>query len=68
MFNVCNITFLLLLSTLCLLPFLNLLAISFSSKSAVVAGKVWVFTVGFTWNAYRYLLQKVDFFRAFLFS
>ena len=68
MFNVCNITFLLLLSTLCLLPFLNLLAISFSSKSAVVAGKVWVFPVGFTWNAYRYLLQKVDFFRAFLFS
>lgn len=67
-FVVFNTLFLTLLCILCVLPFLHLLAVSLSSKSAVVAGQVWIFPVGINVNAYEYLIGQADFFRAFAFS
>ena len=48
-----------------LFPLLHILALSFSSASAASAGWVSVFPVEFTLDAYKYILEKVDFFRAF---
>ena len=49
----------------CLLPILNVLALSFSSSAAAAAGKVKFLPVGFTLNAYEYALTKAQFIRSF---
>lgn len=64
-FSALNATFLILFSLLCLLPFFNLLAISLSSAESVDAGVVSFYPKNITGDAYRYLLQNKDFFRAF---
>lgn len=64
-FTVVNALFLTVIAILCVLPFVNLLAVSLSAKNEVIAGKVWFIPKGFTLDAYKYLLQKSDFFRAF---
>lgn len=53
---------------LCLLPFINLLSVSLSSKNAVSAGLVKFFPVDITFNAYRYLMKQTAFFTAFWMS
>lgn len=67
-FVIFNTAFLGILCLLCILPFLHLLAVSLSSKSAVTAGRVWVVPIGFTLNAYRYLIGQREFFVAFGYS
>lgn len=47
-----------------IIPFIHLLAVSFSSNSAAMAGQVQLWPVEFTWDAYVYLGQKVEFFQA----
>lgn len=64
-FLAANATFLVLFACICLLPFVNLLAISLSSAEAVDAGDVGFFPIDPTLNAYNYLLKNDDFFRAF---
>ena len=64
-FLVINTAFLCLFAFSSLLPFCNLLALSFSSKEAADANVVWFFPVGFTLDAYRLLITKVQFFRSF---
>ncbi len=63
-----TITALCLWSLLCLLPFIYILAVSLSSKSAVSAGIVSFLPVDFTLNNYAYLLEKKEFFVAFAIS
>lgn len=53
---------------LCLLPFINLLAVSLSSSSAVAAGDVSFIPREFTLSSYRFVLQSSRFTRAFLIS
>lgn len=48
-----------------LLPFVNLVAKSFSSDAAVTAGRVGFWPVGFTLQTYRYVLKGSAFFNAF---
>ncbi len=55
-------------SLLCLLPILNVLALSFSSNAAAAAGKVTFWPVEFTLSAYRYALTKPQFTRSLLIS
>lgn len=57
-----------LLSLTCILPFVNLLAVSFSSSAAVSAGKVVFWPVDFTTSAYEYALRGAGFVRALLVS
>ncbi|QUO31545.1 carbohydrate ABC transporter permease [Faecalicatena sp. Marseille-Q4148] len=67
-FNVVNITFLVLVSLTCVLPFVHLLAVSFSGSAAVNAGKVGLWPVDFTLSAYEYALQGGKFVRSLLIS
>lgn len=56
---------LVLLGLLCLMPMLHVIALSLSSKSAAVAGKVSFLPVDLTLASYEYLLQDARFFQAF---
>lgn len=57
-----------ILTLLCLLPLLNMLAISFSNKSAAAANIVGFLPVGFNTVAYQKLLEDSQFWRSFLIS
>ena len=59
---------LVILGLLCFLPLLHVLALSFSSKDAAVAGRVGFWPVEFTLASYEYLLKDSRFFQAFLVS
>ena len=63
-FTVFNYAFLILLAVSCLLPMLNQLAISFSSSSAVAAGKVGLWPVDFTLDSYKYMADKPAFWKS----
>ncbi len=52
----------------CLLPIVNILAISFSSSSAVGSGAVRLWPVGFNVDSYKYVLGKPEFITSFLIS
>ncbi len=58
----------LLLGLMCLLPLLNILAISFSGSAAVAANKVVFFPVDFTTAAYDKILEDNQFWRSFRIS
>jgi putative aldouronate transport system permease protein len=61
-----NYTALLVLSVVCVLPFINVLMISLSSSEAVARGAVSLWPVDFTLASYRYVLNQPAFGRAFL--
>lgn len=63
-FNVINYIVLTLITFTCVLPILHVLAMSLSSSTAASAGKVTLFPVDFTLEAYAYLMRKPDFFRS----
>ena len=50
-----------LLAVICLFPLLNVLAMSFSSATAVSAGKVSILPVDFTASAYTYVMKRKEF-------
>ncbi|MFF2886338.1 carbohydrate ABC transporter permease [Paenibacillus sp. NPDC057967] len=64
-FVACNYTFLLLISVLCLMPIIHILALSFSSGSAAAAGQVSLWPVEFTTAAYENVFGKPEYLRAF---
>ena len=68
LFQIINYTVLTLLAAVCLFPLLNILAMSFSSATAVSAGKVSVWPVEFNGNAYSYVIGKKDFWNSLLVS
>ena len=61
LFSVINDVILTGLSLLCLMPIINVLAISFSERAAVEAGKVVFWPVDFTTAAYEYVLKDRGF-------
>jgi putative aldouronate transport system permease protein len=67
-FSVFNYTFLILVAAACLLPMINVLAISFSSSTAESAGLVKLWPVDFTLKSYQFVLNKPEFITAFLIS
>nr|WP_317283434.1 carbohydrate ABC transporter permease [uncultured Sellimonas sp.] len=67
-FNIVNVLILVVVSLTCVLPFLNLLAISFSDAAAVSAGKVGFLPIDFTLSAYEFALKGGKFVRALLIS
>src|SRR5690606_33958234 len=64
LFHVVNYLILLLTSLICILPFVNLLAISFSGSSAVSAGEVVFWPIEFTTKSYEFALEGGEFFQA----
>lgn len=67
-FHFVNIFILAVVSLLCVLPFINLLAISISDSAAVAAGAVGFTPVDFTLSAYEYALKGGKFIRALFIS
>lgn len=64
--SVVSYSVVILLAVLCLVPILNTVAISFSNASAVNAGMVSFWPVGFTADAYKEMLKDQQFFRSFM--
>ena len=60
-FIVFNTAILVFLALICLLPLLNVLAVSFSSKAAAATGMIKLWPVDFTLASYRYVLSKQEF-------
>ena len=67
-FLVLNYLFLALSGIICILPFVNLLAISFSSATAVSLGEVTFWPKEFTLKSYEFIMQNTTFFKSFLVS
>lgn len=67
-FVVWNYLFLVLSGTLCILPFINLLAISFSGATPVSLGLVTFWPKEFTLKSYGFIMQNSTFFRSFFVS
>jgi putative aldouronate transport system permease protein len=60
-FAVVNYIVLTVIGLLALMPFLNVIAKSVSTETAVVAGRVSFYPIGFQLNAYKYVLQQGTF-------
>lgn len=67
-FDKFNYIFLGLVAFACLLPLINVLAISFSSKPAAAAGFVTLWPVEFTLDSYEHAFAKQEFITAFFVS
>lgn len=67
-FGIVITTLLIILGLICLLPLLHVIALSLSSKTAAVAGKVSFFPVDLTLASFQYLLKDNRFFQAFFVS
>lgn len=64
-FQICNVVILVLCALICLLPLLNILAISFSSSAAAGSGMVSFLPVDFNLKSYEFVLQKAEFWQSF---
>lgn len=64
-FLIVNYTVLVLLACSCVLPFVNVLAVSFSSSPAVNAGEVSLWPVDFSLASYRYIVSNPAFVGSF---
>ncbi|MDU4696498.1 MULTISPECIES: carbohydrate ABC transporter permease [Paenibacillus] len=64
LFQAVNYLILILTSLLCILPFVNLLAVSFSGSAAVSAGDVAFWPVDFNTKAYEFAIKGGEFFQA----
>ena len=68
LFHLSNVVFLCVISGLCLLPLVHILAVSFSSGAAASAGEVLLWPVEFTTAAYRNVFGKPEYLHAFIIS
>lgn len=68
LFVMVNYIFMALLAFLCLAPLIHVLAVSFSSSTAVASGRVTLWPVEFTTEAYDFVMQKRAFLDSFLVS
>ena len=67
-FLIGNTIFLVLVALVCISPFINLLAVSFSDKVAVAGGEVTFFPIGFTTVSYGFIMNTLKFIQALLIS
>lgn len=65
-FVVVNAVVLTLLAVICIIPFINVIAVSFSDQISVTSGLVTFWPVNFTLTSYKYILQRTAFWQAFL--
>lgn len=64
-FRVVNAIVLVLLALICLLPFVNVIAISFSDSFYVDSNQVYFWPKGWTTSAYTYILTRASFWSSF---
>ena len=66
LFNIANYIFLALCAFVTIFPFLNILAVSFSSSRAIISGEVFLLPVEGTITAYKNLIQDGQLIQAFV--
>ena len=64
-FQTVNVTLLILLAAICLLPFIHVIAVSLSNNAYIDAGMITFWPMGTTTQSYEYLLTKATFWNAF---
>ena len=64
-FNVCNYGLMIVMIIMALVPLWYIVCLSFSSSTAVDAGKVSLWPVDFTLYAYKFILQSKEFYMSF---
>ena len=64
-FNIINYAILTFLGLVCVVPFIHLIALSFSSSAMAAAGRVGLWPQAFTLASYQYAFQTPLFLRAF---
>lgn len=67
-FNIFNVSFLILLSLICLVPMIHILAVSLSSSAMAATGKVTFWPLDFSINSYTYVAGRSAFWRSMLVS
>ena len=67
-FQTVNITLLVLLAAICLLPFIHVIAVSLSNNAYIDAGLVTFWPMGANVQSYGYLLERAAFWNAFRMS
>ena len=67
-FLIGNTIFLLIVALVCIAPFINLLAVSFSNKVAVSGGEVTFYPIGFTLMSYEFITNTSKFVQSVLVS
>ncbi|UVI27350.1 carbohydrate ABC transporter permease [Paenibacillus spongiae] len=65
LFDVANYTFIVVMMIVMIYPLINVLSISLSTPSAIVAGKVGWLPKGFNLEGYKYLFEDGEIFRAY---
>ncbi|MFV0341901.1 MAG: carbohydrate ABC transporter permease [Anaerocolumna sp.] len=63
-FEIINYLILMILTAVCLLPVIHILAVSFSSNTAAAAGTVKLWPIGFTTYSYEYVAGRKEFWHA----
>lgn len=63
-FNVVNTIILTAVTLICIIPFIHLLALAFSSGTEAAAGNIGLLPRGFSTEAFKYVAKKWEFFRA----
>lgn len=64
-FRLINFIFLVFLTLICFLPFVNVIAMSFSENFYVEANQVTFWPKGFTLSAYQYIITRASFWSSF---
>lgn len=67
-FNIFNTAFLIILSILCIIPLVHVLAVSFSSKAAADANMVSLIPIDFSLEAYKKTINNPAFLRSIMIS
>lgn len=65
-FSIFNYIFLSITAFICLIPIINVLALSFSTSTAAASGLVKLWPVDFTLESYSFIMDKPDFIRSLL--
>ena len=60
-FVICNYVFIAAITISCLVPILNVLALSFSDSQAIIENKVGLMPVDFTLKAYEFVMKSNEF-------
>lgn len=67
-FNILNYVVLTLLAVACLIPIINVLSVSFSSKLATETNAVKLWPIGFNFDSYKLILNNKPFLNSFIIS
>ncbi|MCT4542109.1 MAG: carbohydrate ABC transporter permease, partial [Vallitalea sp.] len=68
LFQTANYLIFIVVSLICILPFVHMLAVSFSSSTAVSGGEVGLIPIGFNTQSYAFALSDGKFLRALMIS